>query len=205
MDPARTYPPKPVRSHLPELALWLSMPPCMARQALCQPKGQEAVVGHSTELFALRWRLHEGMAWSSWAELLLAIGRGGHHRDWFAWCKDTYLPFSLPTWHVLYSGFIPVSQTWDLNALTSQWHLWEGHWRLHKQRSPVQLLLQTTVLVSSDGLIKGVWSLSNLMHRAEVEEKVLFIQKGSLFRAFWTSQCFSLPCQAFNGRRKVLH
>lgn len=29
------------------------------------------------------------------------------------------------------------------------------------------------------------------------------MHKESLFRAFLTSQCFSLPCQAFNGRRKV--
>lgn len=80
-----------------------------------------------------------------------------------------------------------------------------GHWRLHKKRSPVQLLLWTTVLVSSDGLIKRVWSILNLTHRAEVEEKVLFMQKESLFRAFWTSWCFSLHCQTFNGRRKVSH
>lgn len=44
------------------------------------------------------------------------------------------------------------------------------------------------------------------MHRAEIEEKVLFdMKKQSLFRAFWTSQCFFLPCQAFNGRRQLSH
>lgn len=38
------------------------------------------------------------------------------------------------------------------------------------------------------------------------KKKVLFdMQKQSLFRAFWTSQCFFLPCQAFNDTRKVSH
>lgn len=37
-------------------------------------------MGHSMVLFIPHWRLHGGMAWSSWSELLLAIGRGGHHR-----------------------------------------------------------------------------------------------------------------------------
>lgn len=60
-------------------------------------EGTEAVVGHDTEHFALHWRLHGGMAWSSRSELVLAIRRGGHCRDWFAWCKDMYPPFPLAT------------------------------------------------------------------------------------------------------------
>lgn len=53
-------------------------------------EGTQAVVRHGTEHFALHWRLHGGMAWSSRSELVLAIRRGGHRRDWFAWCKDMY-------------------------------------------------------------------------------------------------------------------
>lgn len=69
------------------------------------------------------WCQHLGLrgstAWSDQSKLLLAAGRGGHCSDWFAWCKDTYLPFSVAMWHVLHLGFIPVPWAWDLNVLTS--------------------------------------------------------------------------------------
>lgn len=67
---------------------------------------------------ALHWRLHGGMDWACcWPQ-----GEEATIRDRCAWCKDMYPPFPLATWHVFYSGFIPVAWTWDLNPLTSQWH-----------------------------------------------------------------------------------
>lgn len=117
-------------------------------------------------------------------------------------CKNTYLPFSLAH-----------GMTWTLDLSQC---LGAGAWKLphpsdtsrkvvnasQEELSTAALAMQNCT-VSSDGLIKWVWSISSLMHRAEVEEKVFFMYKESLFRDFWTSQCFSLLCQAFSGRRKV--
>lgn len=99
LGPSQNVSWKLLRSHLPELAPWL-------RQAVCPPKGQEVAVGHGTELFVLHRDCTE--AWPG-APAPHSIGRGGHRRDRFAWWKDTYPPFYLATWHVLYLGFIAVS------------------------------------------------------------------------------------------------
>lgn len=142
------------------------------------------------------------MSWSSLSELLLTISRGGHQGTDLPGCKNTYPPFSLAH-----------SMTWTLDLSqclgTGAWKLSHPSDSSRKVVNASQEEVSTAALavlnyaVSGDGLIKWVWSISSLMHRAEVEEKVFFMYKESLFRAFWTSQCFSLPRLAFNGRRKV--
>lgn len=99
LGPSQNVSSKLLRSHLPKLAPWL-------RQGVCRPKGQEVAVGCGTEHLVL----HRDCT-GSWpgAPAPHSIGRGGHRRDRFAWWKDTYPPFYLAPWHVLYSGFVPVS------------------------------------------------------------------------------------------------